>query len=128
MTAIKRGALFAALFVLAFASFAGERLGLRDCRREVAVVRDRSGVAHIYARSDHDVYFTHGYIHAADRFFQMDASRRQASGTLAELLGPSALPSDVQLRTLGLRRAAQRSLASPIRPTCWRCCRPMPTA
>ena len=112
MTATKRGALFAALFVLAFASFAGERLELAGLQAEVAVVRDRSGVAHIYARSDHDVYFAHGYIHATDRFFQMDASRRQASGTLAELLGPSALPSDGQLRTLGLRRAAERSLAA----------------
>jgi len=112
MNAIKKGALFTALSVLALASFAGERLRLARLEAEVAVVRDRSGVAHIYARSDHDVYFTHGYIHAADRFFQMDAARRQASGTLAELLGPSALPSDVQLRTLGLRRAAQRSLGA----------------
>jgi penicillin G amidase len=40
----------------------------------------------------------------------MDQSRRQASGTLAELLGPSAVASDVQLRTIGLRRAAARSL------------------
>jgi penicillin amidase len=53
-----------------------------------------------------------GYLHAQDRLFQMDSTRRQASGTLAELLGPSALASDVQLRTLGLRRAAVRSQAA----------------
>src|SRR5574341_2031265 len=47
---------------------------------------------------------------ARDRLFQMDVSHRQASGTLAELLGPAALPSDVQLRTIGLRRAAERSV------------------
>lgn len=41
--------------------------------------------------------------------FQMDVSRRQASGTLAELVGHDALAQDVQLRTLGLRRAGQRS-------------------
>src|SRR5690606_22806989 len=51
-----------------------------------------------------------GYTHAQDRLFQMDASRRQADGTLAELLGPAALAGDVQMRTFGLRRASERSL------------------
>lgn len=50
-----------------------------------------------------------GYAHARDRMFQMDYLRRVASGTLAELAGPAALSSDVQLRTLGLRRAAWAS-------------------
>jgi penicillin amidase len=112
MKVIRSAALFAALSVLASVSFATEPLSLPGLQAEVTLLRDRAGVAHIYARNDHDVYFTHGYVHAADRFFQMDASRRQASGTLAELLGPGALPSDVQLRTLGLRRAAERSLAA----------------
>ena len=78
----------------------------------VRVVRDRLGVPHVFAKTDHDAYFIVGYLHAQDRLFQMDATRRQASGTLAELLGPGALPGDVQLRTLGLRRAAARSLAA----------------
>ena len=51
-----------------------------------------------------------GYVHAQDRLFQMDVSRRTASGTLAELLGPGALASDVELRTIGIRRAAERSM------------------
>jgi penicillin amidase len=75
------------------------------------VTRDRFGIAHVHADSAHDQYFLQGWVHASDRLFQMDTSRRQASGTLAELLGPAALPSDVQLRTIGLRRAAERSLA-----------------
>ena len=75
------------------------------------VVRDSLGVPHISAKSDHDAYFMVGWVHAQDRLFQMDSSRRQASGTLAELLGSAALASDVQLRTLGLRRAAAKSLA-----------------
>jgi penicillin amidase len=78
----------------------------------VRVVRDAYGIPHVYAKSDHDAYFMVGYLHAQDRLFQIDQSRRQASGTLAELLGPGALASDVQLRTLGLRRAAARSLAA----------------
>ena len=75
------------------------------------VVRDALGVPHITAKSDHDAYFLVGWLHAQDRLFQMDSTRRQASGTLAELLGSGALASDVQLRTLGLRRAAEKSLA-----------------
>ena len=77
---------------------------------EVKVIRDIDGIPHIIGKSEHDVVFVQGYLHAQDRFFQMDFSRRQGSGTLAELLGPPALGSDVQLRTFGLRRASQLSL------------------
>src|SRR3989442_7889905 len=82
--------------------------GLKAAAR---IIRDTDGIAHIRARNQHDLFFLQGYVHAQDRLFQMDVSRREASGTLAELLGPAALPQDVQLRTLGLRRAAVRSLA-----------------
>ncbi len=75
------------------------------------VIRDTNDIPHIQAGNEHDMAFLQGYLHAQDRLFQMDVSRRQASGTLAELVGPAALPQDVQLRTLGLRRAAVRSLA-----------------
>lgn len=75
------------------------------------VSRDTYGIAHIKAGNDRDLYFMQGYVHAQDRLFQMDYNRRQASGTLAELLGPAALTADVELRTIGIRRAAERSLA-----------------
>lgn len=73
------------------------------------ISRDTNGIAHIRAFTDHDVAFLNGWIHAEDRFFQMDENRRTASGTLAELLGQAALGNDIQLRTLGLRRAAALS-------------------
>jgi penicillin amidase len=72
--------------------------------------RDGNGIAHIRAGSRHDLFFLQGWVHAQDRLFQMDTRRRQADGTLAELLGPAALPTDVQLRTIGLHRAAAPSL------------------
>ena len=75
-----------------------------------SVDRDANGIAHIRAGSRHDLFFLQGWVHAQDRLFQMDVRRRQAGGTLAELLGPAALPTDVQLRTIGLHRAAARSL------------------
>jgi penicillin amidase len=76
------------------------------------VLRDHDGVPHIYAFDEHDALFMQGYLQAQDRLFQIDVLRRTASGTLAELVGQSALPSDVELRTIGLRRAAERSLAA----------------
>jgi penicillin G amidase len=78
----------------------------------VTLTRTTDGIAHLSARDTHDVFFAQGWVHGTDRLFQMDQLRRTASGTLAELLGPGALPSDVQLRTLGLRRAAERSWAA----------------
>ncbi len=78
--------------------------------QKTTVIRDTDGIAHIYAKNEHDLFFMQGYIHAQDRLFQMDMSRRQAAGTLAELFGPDLLESDVFFRTIGLRRAAERSL------------------
>ncbi|MBT8077127.1 MAG: penicillin acylase family protein [Gammaproteobacteria bacterium] len=78
----------------------------------VKVIRDVDGIPHIIASNEHDLLFVQGYMHAQDRLFQMDVSRRTGSGTLAELVGQAALGSDVQLRTIGLRRAAELSLAA----------------
>jgi len=73
---------------------------------DVTVYTDASGIPTIVGETEADVTFVQGYLHARDRFFQMDFLRRVASGTLGELLGAGALENDIQLRTLGLRRAA----------------------
>lgn len=82
--------------------------GLSDVGK---IVRDDDGIPHVFAQNERDMLFLQGWTNARDRLFQMDISRRQADGTLAELLGAGALPSDVQLRTIGIRRSAERSLA-----------------
>src|SRR4051812_6658087 len=95
-------------------------LMLAGLQRPVRVVRDRLGVPHVYARSDHDAFFANGYVQAQDRFFQMDVaqffSRRAAGGTRSEGLGPGGcggtLARAVSSRTVGLRRAAERSAAA----------------
>jgi Penicillin amidase len=84
---------------------------LPGLKAAATITRDVHGIAHIRAANDDDVYFLQGYVHAQDRLFQMDVNRRRASGTLAELLGPAALAGDIELRTIGIRRAAERSLA-----------------
>lgn len=75
-----------------------------------AVTRETNDIPHVRAGNLHDLLFLQGYLHAQDRFFQMDYNRHLASGTLAELVGAAALPTDVQLRTFGLRRGAEASL------------------
>ncbi|WP_077619176.1 penicillin acylase family protein [Bacillus sinesaloumensis] len=76
---------------------------------EVEVIRDENGVPHIVANNTHDLYFAQGYVTAQDRLFQMDLSRRQASGELSEVIGASLVEQDKYFRTLGLRRAAESS-------------------
>lgn len=76
----------------------------------LTVVWDANGVPTIRAESERDAYFGLGFVHARDRFWQMELRRRAAAGRLAEILGPSALPMDRLVRTLGLARRAGASL------------------
>jgi len=76
-----------------------------------SITYDPDGVPTITAANDEDAAWLMGFAHARDRFWQMDTLRRTASGTLAELVGAPALANDVQLRTLGLRRAAWQTWA-----------------
>ena len=101
---------FAAVLCFPLVSF-GSAVQLPGLHASAEIIRDGAGIAHIRASDEHDLFFLQGWVHAEDRLFQMDVTRRRASGTLAELLGPAALSGDVQLRTFGLRRAAERSLS-----------------
>lgn len=87
----------------------GIKLGV--LQEPVKVVRDLDGVPHITAKNEHDLYIAQGYIQAQDRLFQMDLSRRQASGRLSEVIGEATIDKDKYFRTLGLRRAAELSYA-----------------
>jgi len=78
----------------------------------VDIVRDHEGVPHIFARSEADAYFALGFVHAQDRLWQMEMNRRIAAGRLAEILGKDALDADSFLRTLGVRRSAERQFAN----------------
>ena len=86
-------------------------LHLPGLKGPVEVVRDRWGLPHIYAQSVDDAYFAQGFVHAQDRFWQMEINRRVGMGRLAERFGPVALDADRFLRRLGLRRAAEKEWA-----------------
>ena len=83
----------------------------------VRVDRDADGVPTITARSRDDLAFGLGYLHAQDRFFQMDLLRRAAAGELAALLGPALLPADRELRRHRFRNVARDAVASLDAPT-----------
>jgi len=75
----------------------------------VTVYEDQYGIPSIKGDSELDVIFMQGYLHARDRFFQMDRDRKGAAGRAAELFGAAALSSDVKTRTFGLGRSATKS-------------------
>lgn len=82
---------------------AGDTLVLRGLSLPVEILRDRWGIAHIYAQTEDDLFFAQGYNAARDRLFQFEMWRRQATGTVAELLGERELKRDVGARLLRFR-------------------------
>lgn len=74
--------------------------GLTD---EVEVIRDQHGINHIYAKNEQDLFFVQGYLAAKDRLFQFELWRRQATGTLAEILGKRELERDRGVRLFKFR-------------------------
>ena len=77
----------------------------------VTVERDAQGVPTLRGQSRADVSRALGWLHAQERFFQMDLLRRSSAGELAELFGKAALPRDRATRMHGFRKLAQRVLA-----------------
>ena len=76
----------------------------------VTVARDRYGIIQITAEDRHDLFLAQGYVHAQERMWQMEISRRIGAGRLSELFGKSQVDTDTYIRTLGWRHAAQRDL------------------
>ncbi len=74
----------------------------------VKIYRDEFGVPHIFAEDEYDLFFAQGYVHAQDRLWQMDLTRRAGEGRLSEILGPSTIKFDKMLKTVGFKRIAQQ--------------------
>jgi penicillin amidase len=72
----------------------------------VEIIRDALGVPHIYADTPEDLFRAQGFVHAQDRFFQMEFQRRIGQGRLAELFGEGALSQDKFIRTIGWMHTA----------------------
>ena len=86
-------------------------LTLAGLGAELTIERDALGVVTVSAKDRRDVAFATGYVHAQDRYFQMDLARRYAAGELSELFGAPALASDRRARVHRFRDVARRSVA-----------------
>jgi penicillin amidase len=73
----------------------------------VDIYRDSMGIPHIYAATLRDLFYAQGYVHAQDRFWQMDFWRHIGSARLSEMFGGSQVETDAFLRTLGWRQIAE---------------------
>ena len=78
----------------------------------VEIYRDQFGIPHVYADNIHDLFFAQGYLHAQDRFWQMDSWRHITAGRLSEFFGGSQVETDTFLRTVGWHRIAEEEVQS----------------
>lgn len=79
----------------ALAQPTSQTLAAAGLHQPVEIIRDHWGIAHIYAKDEHDLFFAQGYNVAHDRLFQLEMWRRQATGTVAEILGPKEVERDI---------------------------------
>ena len=88
------------------------KLRVQGLREPVRVLRDKWGVAHVYAHNQHDLFFAQGVVAAQDRLFQMELWKRSGQGRLSEILGASFLQRDINARALQYRGDMQKEYAS----------------
>ena len=89
-----------------------EPAALPELQARVDIYRDTHGVPHIFAANRNDALRALGYVHASERFFQMEMNRRAGQGRLAEAAGKDAVNLDRMLRGLDLYRLAETSIAA----------------
>ena len=92
-------------------NYSGE-LQLKNLSEEVTVYFDAIGVPHINAQNQKDAYLALGYVHAQDRLWQMELTRRIAPGRLSEILGKELLEVDQFFAGLGIEEAANKTIAA----------------
>ena len=90
----------------------GGRDRIPQLGESVTVIRDANAVPHIFADTALDAYRALGYLHAQDRFFQMEMARRTGSGRLSELIGAGGLRTDRFMRTLSIGKLADAAVAN----------------
>ncbi|MCB9278948.1 MAG: penicillin acylase family protein [Lewinellaceae bacterium] len=78
-------------------------LTIPGLEQPVEIITDTWGIPHIYAQTEADLFFAQGYYAARDRLFQFEVWRRQATGTVAEILGPRELKRDIGARLFRFR-------------------------
>ena len=96
-------AILLGIILLSCASKESNELLIDGLQEPVEIIRDEWGINHIYANNQHDLFFAQGYAAAKDRLFQFEIWRRQATGTVAEILGEEELKRDIGTRLFQFR-------------------------
>lgn len=89
---------------------AWDALSFAELDTESKVVMDDRGVPHVFASSNHDLYFLQGYLTAKDRLWQMEFQTHAAAGRLSEIIGDKTLEFDLEQRRIGMGWAAEKAL------------------
>ena len=95
--------LFGLLFSNCVFSQETTQITLDGLDKPVEILKDHWGISHIYAETEHDLFFAQGYSAARDRLFQFEIWRAQATGTVAEILGSRAVDRDHGTRLFKFR-------------------------
>ena len=82
---------------------------LKGILKSVDILFDAQGTPTVLASNDYDAYFAQGYLHASERIWQMEVQRRTVQGRLSEIVGISALPTDLWMRTLDIQGSAAKA-------------------
>ena len=82
------------------------KISLKGITEEVKIIIDEWGVPHVFAQNEKDLFFACGYMHARERMWQMELTRRAGFGKLSEIFGKRTLERDRFMRNLGLKEAA----------------------
>lgn len=114
--ALRTGLLLPLIFLISSAGLklkgqATQTVNLPGLKQNVEIIRDSWGVNHIYANNQHDLFFAQGYAAAKDRLFQFEVWRRQATGTVAEILGERELTRDIGTRLFKFRSNLNEELS-----------------
>ena len=84
-------------------------ISLKGITEDVRIITDSWGVPHIFAQNEEDLVFACGYVHARERMWQMEITRRAGFGKLSEIFGKRSLEKDKLMRNLSLKEAALKS-------------------
>ncbi|TFV93288.1 penicillin acylase family protein [Algoriphagus kandeliae] len=103
MNPIQHFRFIAFLLLISLAACQKNQIQIPGLQEEVEVIRDENGINHIFAQNEQDLFFTQGYLAARDRLFQFELWRRQATGTLSEILGERELERDRGVRLFKFR-------------------------
>ncbi|MBA4850324.1 penicillin acylase family protein [Emticicia sp. BO119] len=107
---MRKIALLVCLALVSLNLLAQDTLRLKGLKKPVEIIKDQWGIAHIYAQNEEDLFFAQGYSAASDRLFQFEMWRRQATGTVAEVLGAKDIKRDIGTRLFKFRGDIEQEL------------------